>query len=423
MCFSATNRLPSEIWERILDWVIDIPFFFDVGCTLDDFYDWAAEQIEISHLRFELYASSERLRRVLRLVCHSWKSFADSRADRWVYGSQLPARSLQVYIDNAIPAHYTQETKWEMVGLCCTLHPTTGECGAPILRLAENHKKHSKLRRVSLVSQLFWISPVHSNALLNSLAAFSNLCTLHFYIDILEAPQHPIVLPRLTNLWWFCRSLGRRPHECLILPSLSRLRVPITGYTHDPAVLVAPYRCTLKHLILGYVGYEGPAETAVYRWTLPPWESYPNLVELAIDTTRIKVPFVPCPPPLIHPLRTFRIPKWDSEGIMALLGHEGHQNHLECIIVTHLRWHDRTVLPTGHVGVVEDYYLDNDVASIVRLCSERRVRLEDGLRQTVQESVKHIGDENALIPGTPRVLSQARLLNKNGAQDYHDSNN
>lgn len=108
---------------------------------------------------------------------------------------------------------------------------------------------------------------------------------------------------------------------------------------------------------------------------------------------------------------------------MALLGHEGHQNHLECIIVTHLRWHDRTVLPTGHVGVVEDYYLDNDVASIVRLCSERRVRLEDGLRQTVQESVKHIGDENALIPGTPRVLSQARLLNKNGAQDYHDSNN
>ena len=391
MCLSATNRLPLEIWEKILDSVIDIPFFFDLDCTLDDFYDWGAKQIEMYNEADELYACSERHRRVLCLVCRSWKSFADSRADRWVYGSRLPAHSLHVYIDNAIPAHYTQETKWEMILLFCTLHPITGECGAPILRLAENHEKHSKLRRITLVSPLSWKPPHHSNPLLNSLAAFSNLHTLFLNIDIVEAPQRPIDLPRLTNLRWLCQSLARRPHECLNLPSLSCLGVPIAGYTHDPAALVAPYRCTLKHLILGCVGYDDPTEMALHHWTLPPWEVYPNLVELAIDTTITPVPSVPCPPSLSHPLKTFRIPKWDSKSIRALLGHEKHRSHLECIIVTRLRWSESVILPTDHVGPVkEDHHVENDIASVIHLCSERGVRLEDGLRQTVQESDKRI---------------------------------
>lgn len=385
MCLSATNRLPSEIWEEILDRVIDIPFFFDLGCTLDDFYDWTAKQIEISNGAIELYACSERQRRVLRLVCHSWKTFADSQADRLVYGNQLPARSLQVYIDHATKEHYTQETRWEMVGLLCRPHPITREYGAPLLRLAENHEKHSKIQRISLVYQFSWISPKHSNPLLNSLAAFSNLRTLHFNIDVLKAPLQPIVLSRLTSLRWSCRSFFRRPHECLILPSLISLSVPIMGYTHDSATLVAPYRRTLKHLILGNVGDEGPNEAAVDSWTLPPWENYPHLVELAIDTIRTSVPSVPCPP-LNHPIKAFRIPKWDSKSVVALLGHESHPNHLERIIMTRLQWRDSVVLPANHVGAVGDHHLENDVMSIIHLCSERGVRLEDGLHQTIQGS-------------------------------------
>jgi len=413
MSLSATNRLPSEIWGEILDSIIDIPFFFDLGCTLDDFYDWAAKQMEISKGAPKLYAFSERQRRVLCLVCRSWKSFADSRADRWVSSRwmngrwvngrwvndpPLPARSLRVYIDDDIPADYTQETKWKIFGLCCRWHPTTGEYGAPILRLAQNHEKHSNLRRISLASQ----SPLYSadsNPLLNSLAAFSNLRTLDFYTHIFEAPQRPILLPRLTNLRWFCQSNGRCPHECFHLPSLRYLRVPIARFTHESAVLVAPYRCTLKHLILGYVGYEGVTETAVYPWTLPPWENYPNLVELAIDTPRALVPSVPCPPPLGHPLKTFRIPTWDSKSIMAMLGHEEHRNHLERIIVTRLRWCKSVVLPIDHVGAVEDHHVENDLASVIQLCSERGVRLEDGLHQTVRESNRRYTLRELLSPG------------------------
>ena len=386
MCSSATNRLPFEIWEEILDSVIDIPFFFDIGCTLDDFYDWAAKQIEISNGAEGLYECSERQRRVLCLVCRSWKSFADSRADRWVYYSRSPTRSLHAYIDKAIPSHYTQETKWEMLCLFCSVR--RGEYGAPMLRLAENHEKHSKLRRISLASEPSQIFPEHSKLALKSLAPFSNLLTLHCNINIVDPPQHPIDLPRLTNLRWLCQSLSRRPHECFNLPSLSYLSVPIAGYTHDPAALVAPYRCTLRHLILGCVGYDDPTETAVHCWTLPPWESYPNLVELAIDTTIIPVPSVPCPPPLGHPLKTFRIPKWDSKCVIALLGHEEHRNHLECIIVTRLRWGESVILPSNHVGTVEeDHHVEIDVVSVIDRCSERGVRLEDGLHQTESESV------------------------------------
>lgn len=377
------NRLPSEMWEEILDWVIDIPFFFDLGCTLDDFYDWTTKQIEVSFRAEELYSCSERQRRTLRRVCRSWKAFADSRADRWAYGSQVSARSLHVSIEDTTEEHYSRETKWEMVALDCRLHPRTSEYGAPFLRLAENHKKHNKIQRIHL--QLYWPYPErseYSQPLLKSLAAFSNLRTLRLDMDVITAPPHPIVLPRLTNLRWISYSFGRRPHEALNLPSLTWLGVSITGYTDDPATLVAPYKTTLKHLILGYE----PTETAVHSWTLPPWENYPHLVELAINTTRAPVPSVPCPPPLRHPLRKFRIPTWDSKSIQMLLGQETQRNHLECIILTRLRWHESVVLPSGHVGAVGDHQLQDDAMSVIQLCLERGVRLEDGLHQTVEES-------------------------------------
>ena len=377
------DRLPPETWEEILDWVIDIPFFFDLGCTLDDFYDWTAKQTEISVRAVDLYVCSERQRRILRRVCRSWKAFADSRADRWAYGLRVPAHSLHVSIDDTTEEQYTQETKWGMVGLRCSLHPTRDEYGAPILRLAENHEKHSKIQRISLQSQLYWVSPEHSNPLLSGLAAFSNLRTLRVDINLLEAPPRPIVLCRLTSLRWVCKSSSRRPHECLTLPSLIYLGVSITGYTHDPAALVAPYQRTLKYLILGY---EHLHLVGVANWTLPMWGIYPHLVELAIDTTITPVPSIPCSTTLVHPLRTFRIPKWDSRSIQMVLGHKGHRNHIMFIIVTRLRWDKSVVLSTNHVGTVEDHHLENDIMSIIQLCLERGVRLEDGSRQTVQES-------------------------------------
>ena len=83
--------------------------------------------------------------------------------------------------------------------------------------------------------------------------------------------------------------------------------------------------------------------------------------------------------------------------MMALLRHEKHRNHLECIILTRLRWNESVILPTDHVGTVEeDHHVENDVASVIDLCSGRGVRLEDGLRQTVQESDKRIRYHNDL---------------------------
>jgi len=179
-------------------------------------------------------------------------------------------------------------------------------------------------------------------------------------------------------------------NRCTTGPSLERnhqlqqwLGVSITGYTDNSAALIAPYQRTLKHLILGD---EDPTEMAVSRWTLPPWENYPHLVELAIDTVRTPAPFTPCPPPPGHPLRTFRIPKWDSRSIQAVLGQEPRQNHLERIIMTRLRWCESVVPPSDCFGAEqEDHHLQNDVMSIIQLCLERGVRLEDGLHQTAQD--------------------------------------
>ena len=231
MCPSAVNRLPSETWEEILDWVIDIPFFFDLGCTLDDFYDWTTKQKEVSLKTDELYACSESQRRTLRQVCRSWKAFADSRADRWSDGDQVVARSLHVSIDDITEEHYSWETRWEMVSLGWSLHPTTNEYGRPLLRLAENHENHKNIQRIHL--QLYWPYSEHEYPLLKSLAAFSNLRTLRLDIDITKAPSQPVVLSQLTNLRWTSWSFGCRPHECLLLPSLTWLWEKINGQTGD----------------------------------------------------------------------------------------------------------------------------------------------------------------------------------------------
>jgi hypothetical protein len=383
ICLSAMNRLPVEIWEEILDWVIDIPFFFDLGCTLDNFYDWTTKQKEISRQATELYACSESRRLVLRKVCRAWQAFSDSREGRWANGDRVVARSRHVSIDVIREEYYTRQTKWETVNLHCVLHPAANEYGAPILRLAENHEKHRRIQRMHLKIQMHWLPAQCSGLLLESLAAFSNLRALRLDIDLANAPSQPIMLSQLTSLQWVSRAFCRRPHECLILPSLKSLGVSITGYTDDPAALIAPYQHTLEHLILGY---EVLNEVAVSCWKLPPWESYPHLVELAIDTRRTPIPSIPSPPPPGHPLKSFRIPKWDSHCIKALFGQKGHQNHLESIIVTHLRWRESVIAPTDHFAEVGDHHLQNGVMSVIQLCVERGVRLEDGLHKTVQES-------------------------------------
>ena len=96
-----------------------------------------------------------------------------------------------------------------------------------------------------------------------------------------------------------------------------------------------------------------------------------------------ELPFSPLP---VHLLTTlWEVPhpnSRDSRTIQLLLGQETQRNHLECIVMTRLRWREGLVLPSGHVGAMGDSHLQDGAMNTIQLCLERGVRLEDGLHKT-----------------------------------------
>jgi hypothetical protein len=69
-----------EIWHQILLSVIDLPYLLD---TLIDreIEDW---RNSARYHDLEAYGLHERQRRMLRLVCHSWRDFVDGYKYRWI---------------------------------------------------------------------------------------------------------------------------------------------------------------------------------------------------------------------------------------------------------------------------------------------------------------------------------------------------
>jgi hypothetical protein len=82
------SAVAVEIWHQILLAVIDLPYLLDTN--LDGEMDlWRNSTRYHDH---KVYAESECQRKTLRLVCGSWRSFADEHRYRWItYDSRSEA--------------------------------------------------------------------------------------------------------------------------------------------------------------------------------------------------------------------------------------------------------------------------------------------------------------------------------------------
>ena len=98
-----------------------------------------------------------------------------------------------------------------------------------------------------------------------------------------------------------------------------------------------------------------------------------------------------------------------------LPGQEAQRNHLECTVVTRLRWREGVVLPSGHVGAVGENHLHDDTTSVIQLCLERGVRLVDGLHHCYSTLVSMVCRQNylnltgSLKPAQTILLKKTRL--------------
>lgn len=85
------SSVAVEVWIQILDAVIDVPWVLDTMLDTDRDY-WTNSRRY--HDYDGLYLESERQRKQLGLVCHSWYQFAQRRKFRWItYNSSTLAIS------------------------------------------------------------------------------------------------------------------------------------------------------------------------------------------------------------------------------------------------------------------------------------------------------------------------------------------
>jgi hypothetical protein len=317
----AVNRIPYDIWTNILDKVIHVPFLFDVDCTVESFCAWtlanAREVKGYGTTRRSTYAydESERQRRTLSLVCRAWKEFAGSRGDRRA-GKRYPIKissptALRVSLDeNDLPA-IPFPSAWQIIRLCGFVQPLI----SPFYDLVDYADRHPTIQRVEI---RFFPDSTGVDEFLYGLPAFTNLTSLLVEVDnfYVFSPED-IVLPRLRTLQWATRRPSHQPRDFLVLPSLVNLSIFV--HVDELEHILEPYRHTLKALVI-----ESVARSEL-RLTLPPWEFYPHLEELAVLMQNNSQPGPTLPPafPANHPFRHFWTNNPSSEALLILLQDRG----------------------------------------------------------------------------------------------------
>lgn len=69
------SMIPTEIWSLILDYALEIPFFYDTSCEAKHFNLFMSAQLH--SMRYTGYDTIGRQRKVIRAVCQVWRSLAD----------------------------------------------------------------------------------------------------------------------------------------------------------------------------------------------------------------------------------------------------------------------------------------------------------------------------------------------------------
>ena len=299
---------------KILDSIIHVPFLFDVDCTVEGFCAWtlanAREVKGHTTTKRSIYNESERQRRILSLVCRGWKEYADSRKDRRAE-KRYPLKhssstALRVSLDKSDLPVIPLPSSWKIIRLYGLVEPLI----SPFFDLVDYAERHPNVQRVEIC---FISDSTGTDEFIYRLPVFTNLTSLlvevaTFYVS---SPRE-IVLPRLRTLQWATRRSSHQPRDFLVLPSLVNLSIVI--HSDDLEHILEPYSPTLKALVVETVA------RPEFKLTLPPWEFYPHLEELAVLMSGNQ-PSVTLPPtfPANHPFRHFWINNLSREVLLNLM--------------------------------------------------------------------------------------------------------
>lgn len=354
----AVNRVPYEIWLRILDDVIHVPFLFDVDCTVESFCAWTlANACEVkghTYTEGSVYNESEDQRRILSLVCRAWKEFADSRKDRRA-GKRYPVKhssstALRVSLDkNDLPV-IPFPSSWKIIRLYGFIESLI----SPFFDLVDYADRHPNIQRVEICVVA---DSTGTDEILYKLPVFTNLTSLLVEVAAfrLSSPEE-IVLPRLRTLQWAARGSSHQPRDFLVLSSLVNLSIIV--HSNELEHILEPYSHTLKALVVETVAQPE------FRLTFPPWEFYPHLEELAVLTSSNNQPSLTLPPvlPANHPFRHF----WSN----------AHSSEILCNLVQDLSSNLKKITISPVPGVSWARALCGETSMQRPICEERGLVLE-----------------------------------------------
>ena len=224
-----------------------------------------------------------------------------------------------------------------------------------------NINQHPHLRRLEVLNM--WARDLSS-----VLALFTSLTSLEVHARewSIRKDHVPITLPCVTALQWALYENEALPGHILNLPILLHLHL-VGVYVDKLEALVEPYRQTLKSIIFDLPCMIQRNEEP----TLPSWDFYPHLEELALK--RFK--------PLLrhrladHPLERFYMSELSISTLHFLVG---TSNRLRVVNIASLDWKDDGV----QLHDLERFTFER----LVRLCQVKSIRLEDRHGLTATEA-------------------------------------
>jgi hypothetical protein len=282
---SAVSRVPTEVWELILEQLFDDNFgiFFDTVCKQGSFYDMLYSQATASR---PFYEWEDQLA-TLGDVCNSWCEWVELRAPRhlnwWApkeakYPLRIPlARSLCLCGPDA-DCYISKRSRWGIIYI--DNENAEYHSFKALKDLAQHVHCHPYLRKLVFFNYGDDIAALRD--LPNALGAFQNLTWLEFNdkrIRLRESwwqSEHRLVLPKVQVVVW--RSSGAFPSAELVLLSLRHLYLRNGYFLDEPMAAVQPYARQLESLVL-----RAFRRAPHPRYFPIPWELFPKLRELSIN--------------------------------------------------------------------------------------------------------------------------------------------
>ena len=360
---SALTRAPAEIWRRILLEVINVPYLFDTTCTGSLFEQWNA--IDVFKARAH-WSRSEWQRKLLRLVCKSWKHFAETKAYRSIsfQDSQLEphilAHAQRVILCRPIMHMLPMPTLWEVIEIY-RYSVTVGEF---LASTCKRQGYYPRLRRLSIILErrqkdLFCLIAACETAV------FCRLTFLHLNFTFTRYSELPtmaqVTLPCLEVLIWEEFWNIPAPNDIFRLPNLRHFG----WYTESgrfPLSTLLSYAPTLCSLSIRNGGLG--SNTTV----LPDLNEFPHLEEFS-TTIAFKIKD-PKPVPLTYPLHTMYLGHLSSAAVHGVI------QVLHCGPVK-LRRIQSSRLEWGNGGELAYVENENAVVRLADLCQKRGIRVED----------------------------------------------